>query len=138
MPSESQLPETESRAVTDGIEVTVRATHLPDQSMPTMGRYVFAYRVRIANLSHDGPVQLRTRHWFIENQLGETEEVEGPGVVGHQPKLHQGQAFEYTSGAVLETPRGRMYGSYQMEREDGTMFDVDIAPFALSTPFSLN
>lgn len=132
------LEGTESRAITEGIEVHVRSVHVPDQSMPTAGRYVFAYRVRIANLSHPGSVQLRTRHWIIENQLGKSEEVRGPGVVGQEPRLEPGQAFEYTSGAVLETPRGSMRGSYQMEREDGSMLDVEIAPFALATPFSLN
>ena len=39
---------------------------------------------------------------------------------------------------MLETPRGTMHGSYQMEREDGSAFDATIAPFALAMPYSLN
>ena len=64
--------------------------------------------------------------------------VEGvrPGVVGRQPHLSR-RAVQYTSGCVPETPRGG-YGTYQMVRPDGSMFDAVIAPFYLSLPFSLN
>jgi len=128
----------ESEAVTEGIRVTVRAVYLEEHSQPSVQRYAFAYRVRIANESHPTTVQLRTRHWIITNMLGEEEEVHGPGVVGEEPELAVGEAFEYTSGALLETPRGEMRGSYQMERPDGSSFDVVIAPFTLAMPFSLN
>jgi ApaG protein len=64
--------------------------------------------------------------------------VRGPGVVGEQPLLRPGEHFEYTSGCVLETPRGSMEGTYQMVRGDGTQFDATIAPFALVLPYSLN
>ena len=130
--------DTTSSATTRGVRVTVRSRFLPEHSSPQATRFVFAYRVRIENVAHEGPVQLRTRHWIITNQLGEVEEVRGPGVVGEQPRLEPGQAFEYPSGAVLETPRGTMHGSYQMEREDGSAFDATIAPFALAMPYSLN
>ena len=64
--------------------------------------------------------------------------VRGPGVVGQTPLLKPGENFEYTSGCVLQTPRGEMRGTYQMVRPDGTQFDAAIAPFALSLPYSLN
>ena len=31
-----------------------------------------------------------------------------------------------------------MRGSFQMEADDGTMFDIDVAPFLLSLPTNLN
>ena len=80
----------------------------------------------------------KSRHWVITDGNGRVEEVRGPGVVGQQPHLGPGEHFEYTSGCVLETPRGEMRGSYQMHRPDGATFDATIAPFALSLPFSLN
>ena len=52
--------------------------------------------------------------------------------------LKPGDHFEYTSGCVLQTPRGEMRGTYQMYRPDGSMFDATIAPFALALPYSLN
>lgn len=130
--------ETESTATTQGIRVTVVSQYLAEHSNPTAGRFVFAYRVRIENVGHPEAVQLRTRHWIIRNQLGQTEEVKGPGVVGEQPVLPKGSHFEYTSGAVLETPRGEMRGTYQMHAPDGTVFDAEIAAFALAMPHSLN
>lgn len=126
-----------STAVTEGIRVVVRSAYLANQSLPLAGRYVFAYTVLIANDGSE-PAQLRTRHWIITDGEGKVEEVRGPGVVGQEPFLKPGEQFEYTSGCVLRTPRGRMHGSYQMHRPNGRVFDATIAPFLLALPHSLN
>ena len=130
--------DTRSSAVTHGVRVTVESQYLATHSLPQNGRFVFAYKVRITNEGSSEPMHLRARHWVIKNQMGEVEEVRGPGVVGQEPRLSRGETFEYASGAVLTTPRGEMHGSYQMERADGTSVDVTIAPFALAMPHSLN
>ena len=123
--------------VSEGIRVTVESTFLAEHSSPENDRYAFAYFVTIAN--EGAPrVQLRRRHWIITDGNGKVEEVRGPGVVGQQPMLKPGEAFEYTSGCVLQTPRGEMRGTYQMHRPDGQMFDATIAPFVLALPYSLN
>jgi len=126
-----------STAVTDGIRVSVKSEYLADQSVPASKRYVFAYTVRIENEGGE-PAQLRTRHWIITDGNGKVEEVRGPGVVGQTPYLRPGERFEYTSGCVLQTPRGDMRGSYQMHRPDGREFDATIARFVLALPHSLN
>src|SRR5258708_31265299 len=126
-----------STAVTEGVRVTVRSSYIADQSLPSSRRYVFAYSVRIANEGSE-PVQLRTRHWIITDSAGKVEEVRGPGVVGHQPSLRPGEHFEYTSGCVLQTPRGEMRGTYQMHCLDGPVFDAVIAPFLLALPHPLH
>ena len=126
-----------STAVSDGIRVSVTSSYVPEQSAPKARRYVFAYTVKIANEGSQ-PAQLKTRHWIITDGNGKVEEVRGPGVVGQQPLLRPGENFEYTSGCVLQTPRGEMRGTYQMYRPDGSMFDATIAPFALALPYSLN
>jgi ApaG protein len=126
-----------STALTEGIRVTVKSVYVPEQSAPRAHRYVFAYTVRIANEGNE-PAQLKTRHWIITDANGKVEEVRGPGVVGHQPFLRPGEHFEYTSGCVLQTPRGEMRGTYQMHRPDGRVFDAEIAPFALALPHTLN
>ena len=126
-----------SSAVTEGIRVTVSAVYVPEQSAPAAKRYVFAYTVKIKNEGAE-PAQLRTRHWIITDGNGKVEEVRGPGVVGQQPVLKPGEHFEYTSGCVLQTPRGEMRGTYQMHRPDGRAFDAQIAPFLLALPHSLN
>jgi ApaG protein len=126
-----------SSAITNGIRVTVSTAYVPNQSSPAGRRYVFAYTIRIANEGGE-TVQLRTRHWIITHGSGKVEEVRGPGVVGQQPVLRPGEQFEYTSGCVLETPRGSMRGTYQMQTADGGSFDADIASFELAMPHSLN
>jgi ApaG protein len=122
-----------SSAVTQGIRVTVESVYVPANSDPRRQRYVFAYRVVIANEGDRG-ARLESRHWVITDASGETEEVRGPGVVGETPYLRPGEAHRYQSFCVLKTPRGTMHGSYQMVRDDGSGFDAEIAPFVVTTP----
>lgn len=123
--------------VTEGIRVTVESTYLPDRSQPDENSYAFAYVVTIANEGH-ARVQLMRRHWIITDGNGEVREVEGPGVVGEQPVLEPGEAFEYTSFCPLHTPIGSMHGSYQMVTAGGARFDAEIAAFSLAMPTALN
>ena len=83
-------------------------------------------------------MQLISRHWHITDATGHVEEVQGPGVVGEQPVLRTGEAFEYTSGCPLPTSVGTMHGTYQMVTQRGESFDAAIAPFTLAEPFALN
>jgi len=119
------------------IEVRVRPTYVLTQSTPEKNRYVFAYTVTITNIGAV-PARLLSRRWIITDGNQNTREVRGEGVVGEQPYLEPGTTFEYTSGAVLETPVGIMYGSYQMLADDGTRFDAEIPPFRLSVPGALH
>ena len=120
---------------TRAIRISVEPFYVADQSEPDKARWVFGYRVRIEN---EGPetVQLLTRHWKITDGRGRVVEVKGEGVVGEQPLLEPGEAFQYTSGTPLPTPSGIMAGTYQMEAESGERFDVAIPAFSLDSPFS--
>ncbi len=118
---------------TRSIEVTVEPVYLEDQSTPEEGHFVWAYRVRIQNRSKK-TVQLLNRYWRITDAQGRTQEVRGAGVVGEQPVLHPGEAFEYTSGTPLRTSNGFMVGSYEMESETGESFDIAIPAFSLDSP----
>ena len=116
------------------IEVTVQPSFLEDQSDPDENRYVWAYHVRIRNTGHE-TVQLMRRTWQITDGQGQTIEVAGPGVVGEQPVLEQGDAFEYTSGTPLNTPSGFMRGVYRMTiLASGEVFDVTVPAFSLDSP----
>lgn len=119
---------------TRAITVTVEPTFLDEQSQPEKGRFVWAYRVRIEN-SGDQRVQLLNRHWRITDALGSLTEVRGPGVVGEQPTLAPGEAYEYSSGTPLPTPSGIMEGSYEMALPDGGRFNVAIPAFSLDSPY---
>ena len=111
-------------------EVRVQPRFLPEQSAPAQGVWSFAYTITISNVG-DVPAQLVSRHWIIRNELGETEEVKGLGVVGQQPLLKPGESFEYTSGCRLRTATGTMQGSYFCVAEDGERFEVEIPTFVL-------
>ena len=115
------------------LEINVATRFLDGQSSPADGHFVFAYTIRIRNLG-TVPARLIARHWVITDANGKIQEVRGEGVIGEQPWLRPGDAFEYSSGAALETPLGTMHGSYQMLAGDGTRFDAPIAAFTLSVP----
>ncbi|MCC3862408.1 Co2+/Mg2+ efflux protein ApaG [Pseudemcibacter aquimaris] len=123
------------KSITNDIGVSVEPFYLDQESEPDEGRYVWGYQVQIENHGPD-TVQLRRRHWIITDGNGMTQEVEGEGVVGEQPVLEPGEAYEYTSGAPLRTPSGFMVGSYKMQAGDGTYFDVEIPAFSLDMPTS--
>ena len=125
--------ETMYRARTHGIEVTVEPFYLEERSNPDSSRYVWGYKINIANRSALR-VQLMERYWRITDANGQVEEVSGDGVVGEQPVLEPGESFEYSSGCPLETPSGMMIGRYRMERSDGSSVDVDIPAFSLDLP----
>ena len=135
--SESSFPITTSEALTEGIRVEVRARYSPEHSSPQESRWFFLYTIRISNESDHG-VQLLHRNWLIVDGSGRTQEVHGPGVVGEQPELEPGEAFEYTSGCPLPTPFGSMAGSYEMQTEDGRRFDAEIALFSLQEPRAIH
>ncbi|GBF58746.1 protein ApaG [Candidatus Phycosocius bacilliformis] len=127
-------PMSDYSALTRGVRVAVTPQFLEDQSDPTRNTYVWAYHVEITNEGHT-TVQLTARHWTIIDKHGQTQTVKGPGVVGEQPILREGDSFLYTSACPLSTPSGLMMGTYVMQTEDGETFDAQIPAFSLDSPY---
>ncbi len=119
-------------AITRHIRVAVQSYYLMEQSRPELEQHVWAYRIRITNEGLE-TVTLLNRHWIITDGNGMVTEVKGPGVVGEQPRLTPQDRFIYTSGTPLNTPTGFMTGSYEMQNENGELFDVDIPTFSLDS-----
>lgn len=119
-----------------GVEINVITRYLPEQSTDDK-QYAFAYHITIINR---GPqeIQLLNRYWLITDGNGKNSEVEGPGVIGQQPRIPAGSRFQYTSGAVLNTPVGSMQGYYEMVTPDGTQFKAPIEVFSLGVPYLVN
>ncbi len=115
------------------IQIDVQTRYVEEQSNPDNDYYVFAYTITIVNRGNQ-PAKLISRHWIITDSNHKVQEVRGEGVVGEQPYLKPGEQFVYTSGTMLETSVGTMRGSYQMQANDGSMFDAPIDEFVLSTP----
>ena len=126
-----------SDTTTQGIRVQVESLYDEERSAPQENYYFFAYRVRISNVGTE-TAQLLSREWIITDATGYQQQIQGPGVVGEQPVLAPGEAFEYTSFCPLSTPVGSMHGVYRMARENGEAFDAVIAPFSLAVPHSVN
>ena len=122
---------------TKAIHIKVCPEFVPDQSDIAQQRYVFAYHVTITNAGTK-PAQLLSRHWVITDGNKRVQEVIGEGVIGQQPTIEPGEHFEYTSGAVLETPVGSMHGTYEMADENGEPFQATIPIFTLASPNAIN
>jgi ApaG protein len=119
---------------TRGIRINVTPVFLAEQSDPENNDYVWAYTIEIANLSAN-TVQLTARRWQITDRNGITQVVQGPGVVGEQPILHEGDSFTYTSGCPLSTPSGLMRGHFAMVTLEGEKFEAQVPAFSLDSPF---
>jgi ApaG protein len=126
-----------SDTTTRGIRVQVDSFYEAERSSPQENYYFFVYQVRISNVGGEA-AQLISREWFITDANGDTQRVQGPGVVGEQPVLAPGEHFEYTSFCPLSTQVGSMRGSYRMVLESGASFDAEIAAFSLAVPNSVN
>lgn len=129
-----RLQETEHYSLeTDGIRITVFPEHLEDSSDPNDSIFAFTYTIIIENISPI-EVQLLERHWRISSGGFHLAELVGPGVLGEQPVIQAGEAFEYTSSTVIQDPEGRMEGSYTFRTSIGQYIEVPIPAFDLLYP----
>jgi ApaG protein len=117
------------------VQIDVSPQYIADQSQPLQDVFSFSYTVTVTNTGTT-PVQLISRRWVIQDERGHTDEVKGLGVMGQQPLLRPGEAFQYTSGCRLRAPSGTMQGSYFFVAEDGHRFDASIATFVLESSSS--
>ncbi len=116
---------------------SVVVQYLEDQSEPDKDHYAFSYSVTITN-SGDITAQLIARHWTIADGNGQSHEVRGLAVVGHQPVLKPGEKFEYTSWTPLATPQGTMRGTFFCMTEEARPFEATVPEFLLSRPHLLH
>jgi ApaG protein len=119
------------------INVTVVTEYLLGQSKPEDSQYAFAYHITIENNSSQ-TVTLLHRHWIIVDGNQQQKEVQGPGVIGEQPRIEVNDRYQYSSGVVLKTPIGTMQGSYQMINDLGHPVKAPISPFLLAVPNTVN
>ena len=119
------------------IVIRVKTQYLPKHDAAKEGQFVFAYQVSIHNQSSD-KVKLLERHWLVTDGNGKQNEVKGPGVVGKQPLIAPGDVFSYTSGVIIDTPVGTMQGHYQMQTDEGEVFNAPIDVFSLAIPKSVH
>ena len=120
------------------ISISVQPRYEADESNPAIGKFIYSYQVTIENNSF-GTVKLLSRHWHIIDSIQIKREVKGDGVIGKQPVLEPGKVFQYMSWCPLNSPIGKMYGTYTFERvEDKSKFEVIVPEFILISDFKLN
>ena len=124
--------------ITRGIKVSIKTSFEGTYYKECKLHYAFEYIVKIENQSKE-LVQLNSRHWNILDSLNDDETVNGEGVIGKKPVLKPGEVHSYSSGCLLASPYGAMYGFYRMINLNSTKkFNVVIPTFKLSAPFALN
>ena len=107
-------------------------------SDPEEDAYVFTYRVIIENLGTE-IVKVMRRHWNIIDTAGLRQTVNGDGVVGEQPVIYPGDAYEYGSWCKLTAETGKMWGIYEVRKlSDNSMLDVTIPEFMLIPEYRKN
>jgi ApaG protein len=116
-------------SIGEDIAISVATEFLPEQSETPKALFAFSYTIRIVNEGKT-TVQLLNRHWRVFSGGRQIADVKGEGVVGEQPILQPGEAFEYESGTLLHDPIGTMSGSYTFVDEYGTFFDVPVEEFS--------
>lgn len=124
-------------ATTGDCTVRVSVSYLADQSLPSQGRWFWAYHIRIENHGRE-TVQLIARRWSIVDGRGAVAVVEGEGVVGDQPVIEPGASYDYVSGCPLDTPTGSMEGAYAMADSEGKGFEIAIPRFSLTASMAPN
>jgi len=126
------------QATTYGIKISVETDFQQEYSSPMQKHFVFSYRILIENNS-ESTIQLLKRHWFIYDSVGIIKEVQGIGVVGHQPIIEPKDSYEYVSGCNFRSELGKMNGEYLFKKvlNDET-FHVKIPEFVMNVPYLLN
>jgi ApaG protein len=124
--------------VTQGISVSVEVVYNQKQSIELANEYAFAYKITMQN-NASNTVQLLRRHWYIHDSNVTMREVEGEGVVGQKPILHPGENYQYTSGCIINTEMGKMFGYFIFkDLHSAKEFSVEIPEFPLIAPFKMN
>lgn len=116
---------------------SVQVATLPEQTHLEQSLYAFSYTVTVENTG-DVLAQLVGRHWEITDARGQTQQVDGLAVVGHQPVLAPGQSFQYSSWAQIGTPQGTMRGRFLCVTESAEVFYTEVPEFLLADSASLH
>lgn len=118
---------------TKEVEVIVEPQFIDHGQREFNNMYFWAYHVTIINNNKE-KIKLTHRHWYIIDGNGNSQEIDGQGVIGKKPTISPNALFSYSSGVHLFTNSGIMYGSYLFEKAGGGIFEVAIPHFSLDDP----
>lgn len=98
----------------------------PDRPHP------FVYYLSIHNQSSE-PVNIFGRKWIVRDAEGDTQVVEGDGVVGQFPRIEPGDTFSYNSFHVIKSD-STATGSFFGRTDEGKLVCVRIPEFEMQPP----
>ena len=97
---------------------------LPERSSPREQRVLLRLSHHASRTSATKPRSSSAGTGSSPTPTARCRKCAAPGVVGEQPVLEPGDAFEYTSYCPLKTKVGTMHGSYTMVTPDGETFEA--------------
>lgn len=107
--------------------------YTPELEAPAEAPHGFAYFITIKNES-DRTLKVLYRKWIVRSEVtGDTEILEGDGVVGQQPVLATGEDFTYNSRHFIRHD-SVAYGSYFAEDAQGVVYACRLPEMALVIP----
>jgi len=116
-----------------GLRVTVdKVVHHRDANFPPETPHAFVYFLTISNLSQE-TVKLLGRKWILRGRDGQTEIVEGDGIVGETPTLPPGEKFSYNSYHLAGGPVSAE-GSFHGTTLGGERVFTRIPAFEMTPP----
>ena len=125
------------KRLTRGVRVSVLSEYAPDRSSPPKNEWFFLYTITITNEGADACSCCRATG-SSPTAAATSRKSRARASSASSPCSTPGESFTYTSGCPLATPFGTMEGTYQMVTRAGEFFDVTIAPFTLSEPYTVH
>ena len=119
------------------VSVTATSEYIKERSDPSIPLYLFSYHISIVN-NEKIDIKLMRRHWDIIDGNGNTNTVNGSGVIGKQPLISPGENFMYSSFCPIPTDFGIMKGFYIVTDIQNQEYKIDIPAFNLIAPNSMN
>ena len=119
------------------VSVTAISEYIQERSDPSIPLYLFSYHINIVN-NENANIKLVRRHWDIIDGNGNTNTVNGSGVIGKQPLISPGENFMYSSFCPIPTDFGIMKGFYIVTDIQNQEYKIDIPAFNLIASNSMN
>uniref|UniRef100_A0A1B6KU19 ApaG domain-containing protein n=1 Tax=Graphocephala atropunctata TaxID=36148 RepID=A0A1B6KU19_9HEMI len=114
------------KATTENIQVTTIPLYTGYRNTRRKNVHWWRVSVRIENLG-ESTVTLSSRHWQVFSMSSLSRTLRGRGVGGQVKILSQlSPAFQYSSHVSLIAPRGCMWGTFTLKREDESSFECRI------------
>uniref|UniRef100_A0AC34F9C0 ApaG domain-containing protein n=1 Tax=Panagrolaimus sp. ES5 TaxID=591445 RepID=A0AC34F9C0_9BILA len=124
-------PQSVHKATNENVQLTVIPYYLGQTLTAGQQKYFWRYTVRLESLDKK-PAVLRDRILKVFS-LNNLQQVNGPGVVGGNPRLTaENSVYQFSSIVDLSQPKGgHMWGRFTMERDDGTTFEIQMPTIPL-------